>query len=187
MSRQSDINEKMRAILIDWLIEVSHTAIDHCLSLFDRFKLYNLITNCSCRCIWSSNWCQRHSSWPLIWSIGSWLAKLLRERTFSLLVLPRWCWHPSMKRFGLQRWRILYISLIKLTPRIKFLTWYLDWNYKIRYTLCIYLLFWVLIMESIMQEKQMLNELKFNLTVPTPYVFLVRFLKAAGSDTQVKA
>jgi hypothetical protein len=31
-------------------------------------------------------------------------------------------------------------------------------------------------------EKGILNRLEWNLTVPTPYVFLVRFLKAASSD-----
>lgn len=35
-------------------------------------------------------------------------------------------------------------------------------------------------------EKNMLNTLKFNLTVPTPYVFMARYLKAAASDKQVE-
>lgn len=35
-------------------------------------------------------------------------------------------------------------------------------------------------------EKAILNELEWNLTVPTPYVFLVRFLKAAGCDQEVR-
>jgi cyclin B len=35
-------------------------------------------------------------------------------------------------------------------------------------------------------EKEMLNKLKFHLTVPTPFVFLVRFLKAAGSDEEAR-
>jgi hypothetical protein len=35
-------------------------------------------------------------------------------------------------------------------------------------------------------EKEMLNKLKFHLTVPTPYVFLVRFLKAGGSDEEAR-
>ncbi|URD73846.1 Cyclin, C-terminal domain [Musa troglodytarum] len=34
-------------------------------------------------------------------------------------------------------------------------------------------------------EKAILNKLEWNLTVPTPYVFLVRFLKAAMSDKEV--
>ncbi len=36
-------------------------------------------------------------------------------------------------------------------------------------------------------EKIMLNTLKFNLTVPTPYSFLARFLKAAGVDKESEA
>ncbi|ERM99103.1 hypothetical protein AMTR_s00101p00131830 [Amborella trichopoda] len=35
-------------------------------------------------------------------------------------------------------------------------------------------------------EKDILNDLEWNLTVPTPYVFLARFLKAAGSDKQME-
>jgi hypothetical protein len=35
------------------------------------------------------------------------------------------------------------------------------------------------------QEKLILNTLKFNMSVPTPYVFMRRFLKAADSDKQV--
>eukprot|EP00262_Sarcandra_glabra_P021840 TRINITY_DN939_c1_g1_i3.p2 TRINITY_DN939_c1_g1~~TRINITY_DN939_c1_g1_i3.p2 ORF type:complete len:112 (+),score=11.80 TRINITY_DN939_c1_g1_i3:990-1325(+) len=35
-------------------------------------------------------------------------------------------------------------------------------------------------------EKAMLNKLEWSLTVPTPYVFLVRFLKAATSDGEME-
>ncbi|KAI5018855.1 hypothetical protein ZWY2020_043743 [Hordeum vulgare] len=35
-------------------------------------------------------------------------------------------------------------------------------------------------------EKNMLNSMEWNLTVPTPYVFLVRFAKAAGSDKELE-
>ena len=35
------------------------------------------------------------------------------------------------------------------------------------------------------QEKTVLNKLKFRLNVPTPYVFMIRFLKAAQSDKKV--
>jgi hypothetical protein len=34
-------------------------------------------------------------------------------------------------------------------------------------------------------EKTMLNTLQFNLTVPTPYVFVARCLKAAAADREV--
>jgi hypothetical protein len=43
----------------------------------------------------------------------------------------------------------------------------------------------VLMLGGGVQEKLMLNTLKFNLTVPTPYVFMCRILKAAGADKQV--
>jgi len=36
------------------------------------------------------------------------------------------------------------------------------------------------------KERRILNRLKFNLTVPNPYVFLVRFQKVAGPDKVVK-
>ncbi|KAL5202680.1 hypothetical protein ABZP36_013632 [Zizania latifolia] len=35
-------------------------------------------------------------------------------------------------------------------------------------------------------EKNILNMLQWNLTVPTPYVFLVRFVKAAGGDKELE-
>lgn len=35
------------------------------------------------------------------------------------------------------------------------------------------------------QEKLILRKLKFRLNTPTPYVFMVRFLKAAQSDKKV--
>ncbi|GLJ39650.1 hypothetical protein SUGI_0810600 [Cryptomeria japonica] len=40
--------------------------------------------------------------------------------------------------------------------------------------------------EILTMEKTMLNKLKFHLTVPTPYVFAIRFLKAAGSDEEME-
>lgn len=36
-----------------------------------------------------------------------------------------------------------------------------------------------------LQEKLMINTLQFNVSVPTPYVFMRRFLKAAESDKKV--
>jgi hypothetical protein len=36
-----------------------------------------------------------------------------------------------------------------------------------------------------MQEKLMLNTLQFNMSVPTAYVFMRRFLKAAQADKKV--
>uniref|UniRef100_A0A1D1YTW4 Cyclin-B1-1 n=1 Tax=Anthurium amnicola TaxID=1678845 RepID=A0A1D1YTW4_9ARAE len=40
--------------------------------------------------------------------------------------------------------------------------------------------------EILAKEKGILDKLEWNLTVPTPYVFLVRFLKAASSDKEME-
>lgn len=40
--------------------------------------------------------------------------------------------------------------------------------------------------EFLSMEKLMLNKLRFNLAVPTPFVFMKRFLKAAQADTQLE-
>jgi hypothetical protein len=40
--------------------------------------------------------------------------------------------------------------------------------------------------EVLTMEKNMLNTLRFNLTVPTPYVFIMRLLKASTCDEQEK-
>lgn len=45
---------------------------------------------------------------------------------------------------------------------------------------------WRLILGMVLQEKLMINTLQFNLSVPTPYVFMRRFLKAAQSDNEVR-
>ena len=40
-------------------------------------------------------------------------------------------------------------------------------------------------MASVFQEKAILKKLKFRLNAPTPYVFMLKFLRAAQSDTKV--
>lgn len=44
----------------------------------------------------------------------------------------------------------------------------------------------VLNVHMCLQEKLLLNTLQFNMSVPTPYVFMRRFLKAAQSDKKVR-
>lgn len=38
---------------------------------------------------------------------------------------------------------------------------------------------------QLLQERLVVNTLQFNMSVPTPYVFMRRFLKAAQSDKKV--
>eukprot|EP00250_Pteridium_aquilinum_P019459 c24441_g2_i1 orf=50-1633(-) len=130
MASQSDINEKMRGILVDWLIEVHlkfklmPETLFLTINLIDRFL--------ACQNIMRKN----------LQLVGV-TAMLLASKYEEI-------WSPEVKDF-------VYISDKAYTK------------------------------EQILEmEKQMLNKLKFNLTVPTPYVFLVRYLKAAGSDTQLE-
>ena len=44
----------------------------------------------------------------------------------------------------------------------------------------------MILLNDFLQEKLMINTLQFNLSVPTPYVFMRRFLKAAQSDREVR-
>ncbi|KAG0567129.1 hypothetical protein KC19_7G112700 [Ceratodon purpureus] len=130
MSRQSDINEKMRAILIDWLIEV-HL----------KFKLMPetlyLTTNLIDRYL-----CTQSVSRKNLQLVGV-TAMLLAAKYEEI-------WAPEVNDF-------VHISDNAYTRD-----------------------------EVLTMEKNMLNTLKFNLTVPTPYVFIVRFLKASACDKQEK-
>ncbi|KAI5071067.1 hypothetical protein GOP47_0013318 [Adiantum capillus-veneris] len=130
MARQSDINEKMRAILNDWLIEVHlkfklmPETLYLTINLIDRFLACNLVMR---------------KNLQLVGVTAMLLACKYEE-----------IWAPEIKDF------------VKICDKA--------------YT-----------REQLLEmEKLMLNKLKFNLTVPTPYVFLVRFLKAASSDTQLE-
>lgn len=40
--------------------------------------------------------------------------------------------------------------------------------------------------QVLVMEKRILGELEWNLTVPTPYVFLIRFIKASVPDQLVR-
>eukprot|EP00249_Psilotum_nudum_P012953 c24068_g3_i1 orf=444-1955(-) len=130
MSSQAEINDKMRAILIDWLIEV-HL----------KFKLMPetlfLTTNVIDRYL----------------SMGSVVARknLQLVGMTAMLVAAKYeeIWAPEIQDF-------VFISDNAYTKQ-----------------------------QILDMEKLMLNTLRFNLTVPTPYVFIVRFLKAAASDKQM--
>lgn len=131
MSRQSDINEKMRAILIDWLIEVH---LKFKLMPETLFLTTNLIDRYLC-----------------VQSVSRKNLQLVGVTAMLLAAKYEEIWAPEVNDF-------VHISDNAYTRE-----------------------------EVLNMEKNMLNTLKFNLTVPTPYVFIVRLLKAAACDKQEKS
>ncbi|KAL8472500.1 hypothetical protein ACS0TY_029010 [Phlomoides rotata] len=130
ISHQFDINERMRAILIDWLIEVHH-----------KFEL--------------------------------------REETLFLTVnlIDRFLEKQSVVRKKLQLVGLVAMLLAckyeeVSVPVVEDLVFISDKAYARK--------------EVLDMEKLMLNTLQFNMSVPTPYVFMKRFLKAAQSDRKLE-
>lgn len=130
MPRQQEINPKMRAVLINWLIEVHYRfglmpeTLYLTTNLIDRYLATQLVSR---------------SNYQLVGATAMLLASKYEE-----------IWAPEMNDF---------LDILENKFERKH----------------------VLVM-----EKAMLNKLKFHLTVPTPYVFLVRFLKAAASDEEME-
>ncbi|KAK6939222.1 Cyclin, C-terminal domain [Dillenia turbinata] len=130
MMRQSDINERMRGILIDWLIEVHY-----------KFELM--------------------------------------EETLYLTVniIDRFLEVQQVVRKKLQLVGVTAMLLAckyeeVLVPVVEDLIIISDKAYSRK--------------EVLEMEKLMVNTLQFNISVPTPYVFMRRFLKAAQSDEQLE-
>ncbi|XVF00769.1 hypothetical protein REPUB_Repub04eG0029900 [Reevesia pubescens] len=130
MERQFDINEKMRAILIDWLIEV-HYKFD----LMDEtlFLTINLIDRFLERC--------------------TVIRKKLQLVGMTAMLLA--C-----------KYEEVFVPLVEDFVLIS------DKAYMRK--------------DVLDMEKLMVNTLEFNMSVPTPYVFMRRFLKAAQSDKKLE-
>ncbi|KAL3514863.1 hypothetical protein ACH5RR_027580 [Cinchona calisaya] len=130
MARQFDINERMRGILIDWLIEVHYKfeLIDETLyltvNLIDRFL-----------------------------NIVSVVRKKLQLVGVTAMLLA--CKYEEVS-----------------VPVVEDLILISDRAYSRK--------------EVLEMESLMINTLQFNLSVPTPYVFMRRFLKAAQSDKKLE-
>ncbi|KAJ7957967.1 Cyclin [Quillaja saponaria] len=130
MAQQSDINEKMRGILIDWLIEVHYKfeLMDETLyltvNLIDRFL-----------------------------AIQPMMRKKLQLVGVTAMLLG--CKYEEVS-----------------VPVVDDLILISDKAYTRK--------------EVLEMEKQMINTLQFNLSVPTPYVFMRRFLKASQSDKKLE-
>ncbi|KAI3916143.1 hypothetical protein MKW98_004584 [Papaver atlanticum] len=130
MVQQSDINEKMRAILVDWLIEVHY-----------KFELM--------------------------------------EETLFLMVniIDRFLARQTVERKKLQLVGITAMLLAckyeeVSVPVVDDLILISDKAYTRK--------------EVLAMEKSIVNTLQFNMSVPTSYVFMKRFLKAAQSDKKLE-
>jgi len=130
MRSQTDTNHKMRAILVDWLVEVhlkfklmpETLFLTH--NLIDRFLEKKVVSR---------------KNLQLVGVTAMLLASKYEE-----------IWAPEVRDF-------VYISDKAYTRE-----------------------------QIIEMEKDMLSELGFHLTVPTPFHFLSRFFKAAGADKQMQ-
>ncbi|KAJ0456454.1 putative cyclin domain-containing protein [Helianthus annuus] len=129
LTQQSDINEKMRAILIDWLIEVHH-----------KFDL------------------QHETLFLTVNLIDRFLAtqSVVRKKLqlVGLVAMLLACKYEEVS-----------------VPVVDDLVFISDKAYSRS--------------DILEMEKLMLNTLEFNISVPTPYVFLKRYLKAAQSDAKL--
>eukprot|EP00798_Chlamydomonas_sp_ICE-L_P001038 gene1038-3902_t len=131
MTRQTDINIKMRSILVDWLVEVQlkfklwPETLFLAVNLIDRYLEGQQVTRKNLQLV----------------GVSAMLIASKYEEIFA----------AEVKDF-------VYISDRAYTPQ-----------------------------QILHMEKTMLNKLKFNLTVPTPYTFQNRFLKAAGATQDKEA
>ncbi|KQJ84056.1 cyclin-B2-1 [Brachypodium distachyon] len=130
MSSQEDINEKMRAILVDWLIEVHYK-----FELMDEtlFLTVNII-----------------------------------DRFLEKKVVPR----KKLQLVGVTAMLLACKYEEVSVPVVEDLVLISDRAYTRG--------------QILEMEKLILNTLQFNMSVPTPYVFMRRFLKAADSDKQLE-
>ncbi|XP_010271918.1 PREDICTED: G2/mitotic-specific cyclin S13-7-like [Nelumbo nucifera] len=130
MDSQPDINEKMRAILVDWLIEVHH-----------KFELMPETL---------------------------YLTILIVDRFLSMKLVPR----KELQLVGIGAMLIASKYEEIWAPEVNDFVCISDRAYNREQILAI--------------EKAILGKLEWTFTVPTPYVFLVRFIKASVADQEMK-
>ncbi|GJX05862.1 G2/mitotic-specific cyclin S13-7-like protein [Tanacetum coccineum] len=125
MHSQPEINDKMRAILIDWLIEVhnkfelTNETLYLTINIVDRFLAAETVARRELQCVGMS-------------------AMLIASKYEEI-------WAPEVNDF------------VQISDRA----------YEHRHVL--------------VMEKRILGRLEWNITVPTPYVFLARFIKASNT------
>ncbi|GLJ41031.1 hypothetical protein SUGI_0849470 [Cryptomeria japonica] len=130
MAHQPAINEKMRAILVDWIIKVHldfrlmHETLFLVINIFDRYLSRQTVVR---------------KSLQLVAVAAMFVACKYEEISI-----------PLVEEF-------IFITDNAYTRS-----------------------------ELLHMEKSILNKLKFSISLPTPYVFMRRFLKAAGSDKDLE-
>ncbi|KAI3811787.1 hypothetical protein L1987_21519 [Smallanthus sonchifolius] len=128
MNSQPEINDKMRAILIDWLIEVhnkfelTNETLYLTINIVDRFLAAETVARRELQCVGMS-------------------AMLIASKYEEI-------WAPEVNDF------------VQISDRA----------YEHKHVL--------------VMEKRILGRLEWNLTVPTPYVFLARFIKASVTSPE---
>ncbi|KAI7993076.1 hypothetical protein LOK49_LG12G00267 [Camellia lanceoleosa] len=130
MSQQSDINEKMRAILIDWLVEVHQ-----------KFELRD---------------------------VTLFLTVNITDRFLAQQGVAR----KKLQLVGLVAMLLACKYEEVLVPVVDDLLFISDKAYTRK--------------EVLEMERLMLNTLQFHMSVPTPYVFMRRYLKAAQSNRKLE-
>ncbi|XP_073045918.1 LOW QUALITY PROTEIN: G2/mitotic-specific cyclin-2-like [Primulina eburnea] len=130
MDSQPEINEKMRAILIDWLIQVHY-----------KFEL---------------------SPETLYLTIN------ILDRYLSATTASR----RELQLVGMSAMLVASKYEEIWAPEVNELVGFSDNTYSNK--------------QVLLMEKRILGKLEWNLTVPTPYVFLVRFIKASMTDSDVE-
>ncbi|KAL4587343.1 hypothetical protein LXL04_000212 [Taraxacum kok-saghyz] len=129
MHSQPEINDKMRAILIDWLIEVHNKfellneTLYLTINIVDRFLASETVARRELQCVGMS-------------------AMLIASKYEEI-------WAPEVNDF------------VQISDRA----------YEHRHVL--------------VMEKRILGRLEWNLTLPTPYVFLARFIKASATPPEI--
>ncbi|KAM0869469.1 hypothetical protein ACQ4PT_040651 [Festuca glaucescens] len=127
---QPEINPKMRAILVDWLVEVAH-----------KFEL------------------MPESFYLTIYIV---------DRFLSMKAVPR----RELQLVGVAAMLIACKYEEMWAPEVSDFIHISDNSYSRQ--------------QILGMEKSILNKMSWNLTVPTMYVFLLRFAKAAGSDKELE-
>ncbi|CAN6810135.1 unnamed protein product [Brassica oleracea] len=130
MHIQTDVNEKMRAILVDWLLEV-HIKFE--LNLETMYLTVNII-----------------------------------DRFLSLKAVPK----RELQLLGISALLIASKYEEIWPPQVNDLVYVTDNAYNNK--------------QILVMEKTILGNLEWYLTVPTQYVFLVRFIKASMSDPEME-